>query len=128
MTANTPRQRMNDKRRQHIFSENCTGHNVAPCCICSQPIHRHNDRWIVERKRALALLGKDVNNNCGPAHYDCARVKTHTEDLPKIRKPSAGRLCTRARKRSDGRLAENVLLAEGYAISWRPKVKRPWCG
>ncbi|WP_406873279.1 hypothetical protein WHT83_06160 [Aminobacter sp. P9b] len=86
MTANTPRLRMTDKRRQHIFSENCTGHNVAPCCICGKPIHRHNDRWIVEHKRALALLGPDTNTNCGPAHYDCAQVKTHTEDLPRIRK------------------------------------------
>jgi hypothetical protein len=69
---------MADKRRQHIFSENCTAHNVAPCCICGKPIHRHDDRWIVEHERALALLG-DVNTNCGPAHYDCAQVKTHTE-------------------------------------------------
>lgn len=29
---------------------------------------------------------------------------------------------------SDGRLAENILLAEGHAIIWRPHVKRPWCG
>lgn len=29
---------------------------------------------------------------------------------------------------SDGRLAENILLAEGYAVIWRPHVKRPWCG
>ena len=29
---------------------------------------------------------------------------------------------------SDGRLAENILLAEGLAIVWRPKVRRPWCG
>lgn len=86
MTFNTPRQRMSDKRRQHIFSENCTGHNVAPCCICDKPIHRTNDRWIVEHKRALGLLGRDVNTNCGPAHYDCAQVKTHAEDLPRIRK------------------------------------------
>ncbi|MDR7222256.1 hypothetical protein J2X13_002672 [Aminobacter aminovorans] len=27
-----------------------------------------------------------------------------------------------------GELAENVLLREGHAIIWRPKVKRPWCG
>ncbi|WP_108609381.1 hypothetical protein [Aminobacter sp. MSH1] len=77
---------MTEKRRQHIFSENCTGHNVAPCCICERLIHRHNDRWIVEHKRALALLGADTNTNCGPAHYECAQVKTHTEDLPRIRK------------------------------------------
>ena len=26
-----------------------------------------------------------------------------------------------------GRLAENVQLAEGYTIVWRPKVKLPCC-
>lgn len=86
MTANTPRARMSPQRRQAIFSENCTAHNIAPCCICEDPIHRHNDRWIIEHKRALALLGSDTNTNCGPAHFACARVKTHAEDLPRIRK------------------------------------------
>lgn len=28
----------------------------------------------------------------------------------------------------NGQLAENILLREGHAIIWRPKVKRPWCG
>ncbi|HEV2898830.1 MAG TPA: hypothetical protein VGX71_13540 [Pseudaminobacter sp.] len=86
MTANTPRARMSEKRRQHIFSENCTAHNVAPCCICGDPVHRHNDRWIIEHKRALALLGPDTNTNCGPAHFACAQVKTHKQDLPMVRK------------------------------------------
>ncbi len=86
MTENTPRGRMSPKRRHHIFSENCTGHNVAPCCICSQPVHRHNDAWIIEHKRALGLLGRDVNANCAPAHVACASEKTHKQDLPAIRK------------------------------------------
>lgn len=86
MTTNTPRKRMSPARRHHIFSENCTGHNIAPCCLCGEPIHRHDDRWIIEHKRALALLGPDTNPNCGPAHYACAQAKTHTEDLPRIRK------------------------------------------
>lgn len=86
MTANTPRARMSSKRRQAIFSENCTAHNVAPCCLCGEPIRRHEDRWIIEHKRALALLGRDVNTNCSPAHFKCAEVKTHTQDLPRIRK------------------------------------------
>ena len=86
MTAPTPRQRMTAKRRQHIFSEHCTAHNVAPCCLCGDPIHRHDDKWIVEHKRALGLLGVDNNTNCAPAHVDCGKVKTHTQDLPRIRK------------------------------------------
>jgi hypothetical protein len=86
MTPATPRGRMSPARRQHIFSENCTGHNVAPCCICGKPVHRHDDQWIVEHKRALGLLGKDTNTNCGPAHVACASEKTHKQDLPRIRK------------------------------------------
>jgi hypothetical protein len=86
MTTNTPRARMSAKRRQAIFTEHCTGHNLAPCCLCGEPVHRHNDQWIIEHKRALALLGPDLNTNCGPAHYGCAQVKTHTQDLPSIRK------------------------------------------
>ena len=54
--------------------------------LCGKSIHRHSDRWIVEHIRALALLGDDINTNCAPAHYECALVKTHTEDLPRIRK------------------------------------------
>lgn len=86
MTANTPRKRMSQKRRQHIFTENSTAHNIAPCCICGKPIHRHNDRWIIEHLRALGLLGKDTNTNCRPAHEACASEKTHKQDLPRIRK------------------------------------------
>lgn len=86
MTENTPRARMSTKRRQAIFTEHCTGHNVAPCCLCGKSVHRHSDRWIIEHKRALALLGPDLNTNCAPAHFECATVKTHTEDFPKIRK------------------------------------------
>jgi hypothetical protein len=44
------------------------------------------DRWIIEHRRALALLGLDLNTNCAPAHFKCGEVKTHTQDLPRIRK------------------------------------------
>lgn len=77
---------MSAKRRHHIFSERSTAHHVAPCCICGKPIHRHHDRWIIEHIRALGLLGRDTNANCAPAHYDCAQVKTATQDLPMIAK------------------------------------------
>lgn len=117
MTENTPRRSMSEKRRQHIFSENCTGHNVAPCCICSRSIHRRNDRWIVEHKRALGLLGKDVNTNCGPAHYDCAQVKTHTEDLPRIRKAK------RQQARHEGTVKPSRQLSapEGCSYDWQKR-------
>jgi hypothetical protein len=60
---------------------------VLPLWIVSgNPIHRHNDRWIIEHERALALLGLDTNTNCGPAHFTCAQVKTHKRDWPRIRK------------------------------------------
>lgn len=85
-TANTPRQRMPAARRHHIFSENCTAHDVAPCCICGRPVHRYDDKWIIEHKRALGLLGADTNTNCGPAHEACAKVKTYRQDLPAIAK------------------------------------------
>jgi hypothetical protein len=99
MTENTPRARMSPQRRQHIFSENCTAHNVAPCCICGDPIHRHSDRWIIEHKRALALLGPDTNTNCGPAHFACAQVKTHKQDLPRIRKAKRQQRACRVREK-----------------------------
>lgn len=86
MTKPTPRERMSQKRRHHIFSERCTGHNVAPCITCGRPIHRHNDRWIIEHERALGLLGPDTNPNCGPAHYECGLEKTAQQDLPRIAK------------------------------------------
>lgn len=79
MTQNTPRGRMSQKRRHHIFTEHCTAHDIAPCCVCGDPIHRRNDRWIVEHVRPLALLGKDTNTNCAPAHYLCGIAKTARE-------------------------------------------------
>lgn len=29
---------------------------------------------------------------------------------------------------SNGKLAESILLQEGHAVKWRPKMKKPWCG
>ncbi len=107
----TPRGRMSAKRRHHIFSENCTAHHVAPCCLCGQPIHRHNDQWIIEHKRALGLLGKDTNTNCAPAHVACATEKTHKHDLPMIRK--AKRQGTP--KQSSGRFR----MPAGVVFSWK---------
>ena len=117
MTTNTPRRRMSRERRHHIFTENCTAHNVAPCCLCGRPIHRTNDRWIIEHKRALALLGKDTNPNCGPAHYDCAMVKTHTEDLPRIRK--AKRQQVAALPRQEQERSRGLRKPAGAVFDWK---------
>lgn len=86
LTEATPRQRMSQKRRHHIFTDHCISHQVAPCVVCGKPVHRFNDRWIIEHVRPLGLLGRDVNTNCGPAHYECGMVKTVTQDMPRIRK------------------------------------------
>ncbi len=67
----TPRGRMSEKRRQHIFTE-----NFGVCCLCNVKIDRRGERWIVEHKIPLGLSGKDTNPNCAPAHYECAQEKT----------------------------------------------------
>lgn len=115
MTANTPRARMSANRRQAIFTENCTGHNIAPCCNCGKPVHRHNDRWIIEHKRALALLGRDVNTNCGPAHFACGEVKTHTQDLPRIRKAKR----QQARHEGTKKPARGFQVPAGVVFDWQ---------
>lgn len=115
MTENTPRARMSAKRRQAIFTEHCTDHNVAPCCLCGEPVHRHSDRWIIEHKRALGLLGPDVNTNCGPAHFKCAEVKTHTQDLPRIRKAKR----QQARHEGTKKPARGFQVPAGVLFDWR---------
>lgn len=117
MIEPTPRQPMSPKRRHHIFSENCTSNNVAPCCICGEPIHRHNDKWIIEHKRALGLLGPDVNSNCGPAHAACALKKTAEQDLPRIAK--AKRQADAGAKKEKPARAFQV--PAGVVFDWRSK-------
>lgn len=49
------------------------------------------------------------------------------EDTGKVDDTDQHRPLVRVRL-GNGQLAENILLREGHAIVWRPKVKRPWCG
>lgn len=106
---------MSAKRRQAIFTEHCTAHQIAPCCICGRPIHRHNDRWIVEHIRALGLLGADINTNCAPAHYECAAGKTATDDIPRIAKAKRqARAGTHKNKPS-----RSFYVPEGFTYHWR---------
>lgn len=118
MTANTPRQRMSAARRHHIFSENCTAHDVAPCCICGKPVHRYDDDWIIEHKRALALLGADTNTNCGPADVNCASVKTYTQDLPAIAKAK------RQQQAGAKKAKRGFNVPPGFAYDWQ---RRRYC-
>lgn len=45
------------------------------CVICGLKIDGTKGNWIVEHVRALVLGGEDTDENCGPAHEDCRRVK-----------------------------------------------------
>jgi hypothetical protein len=124
MTANTPRARTSPQRRRAIFSEHCTAHNVALCCLCGKPIHRHNDRWIIEHKRALALLGPDTNTNCGPAHFACAEEKTHTQDLPRIRKAKRQQEAGQVRSAIDQKSRRGFTVPAGAIYDWKQRRYR----
>lgn len=127
MIEATPRGRMSEKRRQHIFSENCIAHHVALCCNCGRPIHRHNDAWMIEHKRALGLLGPDTNPNCGPSHVECGRVKTATQDIPSIakakRQHAAGtvRAFPKAEQVKKRKPARAFQVPAGVVFDWRLK-------
>lgn len=114
MTATTPRRRMSAKRRNHIFSE-----NFGICCLCERKIDRHRDRWIIEHIRALGLCGKDTNPNCGPAHFECAQVKTRTEDMPRIHKAKRQQAAHEGRKPPNG-----FWKPEGAVYDWTQRRYR----
>lgn len=116
MTLPTLRGPMTEKRRQHIFSENCTGHNTALCCNCGRPIHRHDDDWMIEHKRALGLLGPDTNPNCGPSHVDCGNEKTAKRDIPAIAK--AKRMAKAGAKKKPARAFQ---VPAGITYDWRQR-------
>lgn len=45
------------------------------CCLCNRQIDGTRDRWFIEHIRALELGGKDTDENCAPAHYECKPAK-----------------------------------------------------
>lgn len=107
---------MSAKRRQAIFSEHCTGHHIAPCCLCGKPIHRHNDRWTIEHIRALGLMGEDTNANCAPAHEVCRREKDKA-DLSRIAKAKRQ---ARAGKKKE-KPARGFQTPAGCKFDWRKR-------
>lgn len=54
------------------------------CHICGLPI-APGDRWDVEHKRALCLLGEAGLAYCAPAHIECHKIKTR-DDLARLTK------------------------------------------
>lgn len=69
----TPRRAMPPLRRLRVF-EAARG----VCILCEQRI-KAGDSWTVEHRVALGLGGEDVDDNCGPAHEACRRLKDKTD-------------------------------------------------
>src|SRR6478736_10123981 len=69
----TPRRAMSPMRRLRIFEQ-----HAGRCVLCDCRI-KAGDMWTVEHLRALALGGEDVDENCGPAHEACRRIKDKTD-------------------------------------------------
>lgn len=65
----TPRLAMSPTRRLRIFER-----HAGRCILCEQRI-KAGDSWTVEHIRALGLGGADTDENCGPAHEACRRLK-----------------------------------------------------
>lgn len=76
----TPRRPMTDARRLRIWER-----EKGVCCLCGLKIDGVREKWIVEHKIALGLGGADEDENCGPAHERCRRVKDKA-DVPMIAK------------------------------------------
>lgn len=75
----TPRGSMSPTRRLRIFEA-----HGGVCCLCERKI-RAGEKWTIEHLRALALGGTDTDDNCGPAHDTCRRIKDKA-DLGSIAK------------------------------------------
>ena len=69
----TPRGSMSTMRRLRIFED-----GKGRCILCERPI-RAGDTWTVEHRIALGLGGADTDDNCGPAHEICRRLKDKTD-------------------------------------------------
>jgi 5-methylcytosine-specific restriction enzyme A len=58
------------------------------CYRCGLPIDPAK-KWVDEHMRALALGGTNDMSNRAPVHWECAEIKTLTEDMPRIVKAKA---------------------------------------
>ncbi len=67
--AATPRGSMPAMRRLRIFEK-----HGGKCVLCGSRI-KAGDTWTIEHLLALGLGGSDTDDNCGPAHEACRRIK-----------------------------------------------------
>jgi 5-methylcytosine-specific restriction endonuclease McrA len=70
----TQRRRLTSHRRLQVWEK--TG---GTCVLCHRTIDGPRERWIAEHIRALELGGADDLDNMGPAHEECALVKTRDD-------------------------------------------------
>lgn len=76
----TKRGPMSPQRRLKIFEA-----HKGQCVLCGGKIDGTKDQWIIEHIRALGLDGEDKDENCGPAHETCRRIKDK-DDVARISK------------------------------------------
>lgn len=77
------RPRRNTTRRDRFRRQLSRGH--PPCGICQQPIdytahHLDPNSYTIDHIVPLAAGGKDVLDNCQPAHRRCNRTKSDSHD------------------------------------------------
>jgi 5-methylcytosine-specific restriction endonuclease McrA len=70
----TFRSKLTPHRRLQVWER--TG---GRCVLCHRKIDGPRERWIAEHVRALELGGADDLDNMGPAHEECALVKTRDD-------------------------------------------------
>lgn len=73
------RKRFSDKDRARIFAD-----NNGVCHLCKQKIDGVREAWEIEHVIAWELTRDDSDGNLRPAHIDCHKRKTHTQDRPAI--------------------------------------------
>ena len=84
------------------------------CILCDRKIDGVREDWIVEHKIPLGLGGEDCDDNCGPAHETCRRVKDKG-DVAKIAKAK------RAKARHIGIKKPSTFpkMPEGWRYDWK---------
>ena len=70
----TRRKAMSAMRRLKIWEA-----HGGICILCKMKISGGQEAWTVEHVIPLGLGGKDEDDNCGPAHETCRRVKDKTD-------------------------------------------------
>jgi 5-methylcytosine-specific restriction endonuclease McrA len=107
------RKPLTDKQRAKLFVE-----HQGRCCVCHNKIQA-GQRWIDEHVKPLWLAGTDEDFNAwanrGPAHEDCAKVKTARE----AKERSKGRRV--AQKHMGAKRSKNPLPGS-RASKWKRKM------